>query len=151
MAFPVMSHLSFSKLLILANALFWILFAIFFVATTYPHRPHRQKFEEVVPEYIFFGRALPQLDTGTGVGLPPSLINFAFAIQRPSVLAARPFYQPFNSRGITVDRVYAGISVGGYYLLLVCLLSFMQWYVVGALLDIARKRFARKPTPAAER
>jgi hypothetical protein len=125
------SRLSFARLVILANGIYWMVFAVLFVTGSYPSRPHRPAFEEVTPSYIFFGRALRQIDTGTGVGLPPLLIKLTYAIQRPSVLAARPFYWYFDSRGITVDHLYGGISVGGYYLLLVCLLSFVQWYLVG--------------------
>jgi hypothetical protein len=36
--------------------------------------------------------------------------------------------------------LYGGIDVGGYYLILVCLLSFAQWYLIGLLLDCLRRR-----------
>jgi hypothetical protein len=124
-------RLSFGKLLILANGIFWMAFAILFVSGAYLYRPHPRAFEEATPSYIFFGNALRQIETGTGVSLPPLLVTSTFAIQKPSVLAARPFYWYFDALGITVDHLYGGISVGGYYLLLVCLLSFVQWYLVG--------------------
>jgi hypothetical protein len=70
-----------------------------------------------------------------------------FAIQAPSVLAARPFFWFFNDRGITVDHSYAGISVGGYHLILVFGLSFLQWYLVGRFFDWAKRGLSR---PAAQ-
>ena len=138
------SRLRFTRLLIIANAVFWLAFGTLFVAKSYPYKPHKLVFEEVTPSYIFFGRALRQIDTGTGVGLPPLLIKLTYAIQKPSVLAARPFFWYFNSRGITVDRQYRGVSVGGYYLLLVCLLSFLQWYLVGFFIDYLTRRLTGK-------
>ncbi len=52
-----------------------------------------------------------------------------------SFYAAKPFFGYFNSRNVTGDHLYAGISVEAYYLLLVCLLSFGQWYLTGWLID----------------
>lgn len=125
------SHLSIARLVMLMNGIYWMVFAFLFVATSRPYKPHQPAFEEVTPIHIFFGRALRQIDTGTGIGLPPLLIKLTYAIQSPSVLASRPFYWYFDSHGITVDQQYWGVSVGGYYLLLVCILSFLQWYLVG--------------------
>jgi hypothetical protein len=140
------SRVRFTKLLGVANVAFWLAFGALFVAKSYPYKPHKPVFEEVTPSYIFFGRALRQIDTGTGVGLPPPLINLTFAIQRLSVLAARPFYWYFDSRGVTVDHLYGGISVGGYYLSLVCVVSFLQWSLVGLLIDYLARRRNGKPT-----
>ena len=63
-------------------------------------------------------------------------------IQRPSFIAAAPYFWYFNSHSITVDHLYWGISVGGYYLLLVCLLSFLQWYLVGLVIDLIRRHLS---------
>ena len=128
-----LAHLSLAKLLMAANGVFWLVFAGIFVMGSYAYKAHRLSFEEATPSYIFWGRALREIDSGTGASLPPTLIKVTYAIQKPSALAARPFYWPFNRRGLTVDEQYWGISVGGYYLLLVCLLSFLQWFLVGWL------------------
>ena len=79
--------------------------------------------------------ALREIDSGTGVALPPALMKVTYAIQRPSVFVARLFYLYTNSRGLVVDNLFFGISVGGYHLILVCLLSFSQWFIVGLLYD----------------
>jgi hypothetical protein len=59
-----------------------------------------------------------------------------------SFVVAKPHFWYFNTQGITLDHLYRGVSVGGYYLILVCLLSFFQWYLVGLSIDY----FARRPT-----
>jgi len=140
------SKFTFARLLVLANAVFWLIFAVFFTVLSQPYKPHPLEFEEITLSYHFFGRALPEIDSGTGVALPPPLIKAGYAIQRPSFLAARPFYWYFNSRGTVVDHLYARISVGGYYLIVVCFLSFVQWHLVGRLIDFLRLRLTRKPS-----
>ena len=68
-------------------------------------------------------------------------MNVTRAIQKPSFIAVQPFFWYFDSHKITVDREYLGISVGGYYLILVCLVSFLQWYLVGLFMDYIRSRW----------
>jgi hypothetical protein len=120
-------HFSFASLLIGANSIFWIVFGVLFIAESYPYKPHKPVFEERSPEFIYFGRALPILEYEQ---VRP-LMKTTLAAQKVSFYVARPFFWYFNSRGITADQQYWGISVGGYHLLLVCLLSFVQWYLVG--------------------
>jgi hypothetical protein len=62
------------------------------------------------------------------------------AIQKVSFVVAKPYYWYFHSHEITVDRLYGHVSVGGYYLVVVCILSFVQWYLLGFLLDHLRGR-----------
>ena len=133
------------RLTLLANLVFWIVFWMLFFAQSEPYKPHRPRFEEVFPYYIFFGRGLHMIDPGTGAGLPPALIEVAHAVQKLSFLAARPYYWYFDRRGIVVNELYGGISVGGYFLLLVMLLSFLQWYAVGLVIDwlLAKRRRAQ--------
>jgi hypothetical protein len=138
------SKFRFAWLLILINALFWLTFAVLFATHTVAYSPHQLKFEEVTPSYIFFGRALQMIDSGTGVGIPPLLIEISYTIQKPSSVAARTFFRYFHDRGITVEHTYGGISIGGYYLLLVCLFSFLQWYLVGFLIDYLSRRLTEK-------
>jgi hypothetical protein len=123
-----------------ANSLFWLIFVVLFQLQSYPYEPHKLSFEEATPSYIFFGRALREVDTGTGGSLPPPLIKVTSTIQKPSFIAAIPYYWYFNSHEITVDRLYWHISVGGYYLVVACILSFVQWYLLGFLLDRLKGR-----------
>jgi hypothetical protein len=128
-------HLRLSWLLPLLNLVFWLVFTVVFVMQSFPYRPHKPAFEEISYSYIFFGRALREIDSGTGVALPPTLMKVTYAIQKPSVVAARPFYLYTNSRGFVVDSMFFGVSVGGYHLLVVCLLSFAQWFLAGLVFD----------------
>jgi hypothetical protein len=137
----LLSRFSVVFLLLIANGLFWIVFAALFIAKSYPYTLHRPTFEEITADYIFFGRALKLIDTGTGIGLPPLFVKVTYAVQWPSAYTARPFFWYFNRHGISVDHQYWGTSLGGYYLLLICLLSFLQSYLVGLLVDYVRKHF----------
>jgi len=141
-------HLKLSRLLPLLNLVFWLVFIVVFVIQSFPYRPHKPVFEEISYSYIFFGRALREIDSGTGVALPPTLMKVTYAIQRPSVVAARPLYLYTNSRGYVVDDLFFGVSVGGYHLLVVFLLSFSQWFLVGLVLDgCLRAMRQRRSTP----
>lgn len=131
MKFRMISGLSVAALAVLGNALFWLVFSILFAVGSYPYQPHRPRFEEISAAYIFFGRTLKLLDTGTRVGLSPLFLRVTYFVQWPSAYSARPFFWYFNRHNISVDQQYFGISVGGYFLLLVCLLSFLQWYLMG--------------------
>jgi len=141
---PRLLHsLTFAKAFLLANGILWIMFFILFAFKGHPYKPHRPSFEEELPGYSYFGRALPIENEYMG----PFLRTSRF-VQGPSFYAGRPYFWYFNSHGITVDRLYGGVSVGGYYLLVVCLLSFLQWYLVGLLIDYVRKRINTRPTRA---
>jgi len=128
-------HFKLSRLLPLLNLVFWLVFSVIFVLQSFPYIPHKKAFEEISYSYIFFGRALREIDSGTGVALPPTLMKATYAVQRPSVIAARLLYLYTNSRGLVVDNLFFGISVGGYHLVAVCFLSFAQWFLVGVLFD----------------
>jgi len=63
------------------------------------------------------------------------------AIQKPSFVAARPYYWYFQQPRNLLSTACTGTSpVGGYYLLVVCILSFVQWYLLGFLLDLLKAR-----------
>jgi hypothetical protein len=126
--------LRFRRLLVLANGVFWIVFAINFAVKSHVYRPHPLVFEEVTPPYIILWRGFPFRQY-----MSP-LMRITRAVQWPSFRAAMPFYLPFTRSGVTADRVYCGTSIPGYYLVLVCLLSFLQWYLLGFLIDHGRKR-----------
>jgi hypothetical protein len=125
----------------LANVVFWLFCGIFFVVKSKPYSPHKPIFEERAPDVIYFGRAFSYLENEK----PILLVRTAQFVQSPSFYAASPLNWFFSGRGITVDREYWGISVGGYYLILVCLLSFLQWYLVGLLIDFIQKRRGGNP------
>jgi len=127
-----------SIILVLANGSFWLGFAIFFLVNSQPYQPHRLVFEEDSPNLIYFGRSLSYL---VNEQMRPT-IRVVRVVQWPSFYAASPLNFYFSRRGIVVDRTYWGVSVGGYYLIAVCLLSFLQWYLVGLLVDYFRRRLS---------
>jgi hypothetical protein len=137
-----LSSLRFARLFTLANALFWLIFAILFVAKSYPYRPHEKVFEELGPDYIYFGRALSALENEH----IRVLERTTQLVQAPSFYAARPYLWYCKSRGIVVDRLYWGISAGGYHLILAFVLSFFQWYLIGLFVDWIKHRLAGKPS-----
>lgn len=121
-----------TRILIIGNTLLWMVFAANFIAKSYPYKPHRFEFEEVAPPYIIWGHAFP-----FGEYMSP-LMRITRTLQAPSFYAAIPLNLYFSRRGITDDRLYGGISTGAYYLLSGCLLSFVQWWLVGLLIDYSR-------------
>jgi hypothetical protein len=124
----------FARLLLLANGLFWLVFAVNFVANSFAYKPHVKIFEEVSPPYIFGSRAFPFEQY-----MSP-MMRATRIVQWPSFYAATPLNLYFSHRGIVVDQLFWGVSVGGYYLLLVFLLSFLQWYLTGLLIDFLSRR-----------
>jgi hypothetical protein len=74
----VLGRFNLPGLLFLANCTFWLAFGIAFAGVSRPYKPHSLAFEEITPRYIFFGRALPETETGTGVGVPPAMIKTTY-------------------------------------------------------------------------
>jgi hypothetical protein len=139
------SALSLGKLLALTNLVFWLLFAAFYLIESNPYKIHDKVFEEIFPAYIYFGRALPVLEERYG-----ALMKATTLIQWPSFYAALPVNFAFSRRGIVVDQQYGAISAGGYYLLAVCMLSFVQWYLVGWIVQgVGHRWVGRQAHPQA--
>ena len=134
---PPASH-PFARILLIANGAFWLVFALTFVARSHAYAPHIKVFEEESPPYIFWSRAFP-FEQYTS-----PLLRTTRLVQWPSFYAATPLNLYFSHRGIVVDQLYWGVSAGGYYLILACLLSFLQWYLVGLFIDYLRRRNFRR-------
>ena len=133
----------FAKALVLANAVFWITFVVYFVSQSYPYQPHQKLFEEQSPPYIFWGHAFPFDKYMT------PFMRATRLIEAPSFYAATPLFWYFDSRHVVADNLYAGVDVGACYLILVCLLSFGQWYLIGLLMDyVVREHFKIGHGPA---
>lgn len=131
-----------TRLLVLANGILWLVFATNFVLKSYPYTPHAKTFEEQSPPYVFWGRAFPFEQY-----MSP-LMRLTRFVAWPSFFAATPYFRYFDSRGINGDQLYGGISVTGYYLLIVCIFSFIQWYLIGLLADHLRRRLLADRGPA---
>ena len=131
------AYLRATTVLILANGVLWLVFVIHFVVVSQPYAPHEPQFEEFAPAYIFWGRAYPFEQY---CGSWP--MRATRLLERPSFYAAIPVNYFFSRRGITVDHLYGGVSAGGYYLIAVFLTSFLQWYLVGLIVDHLRRRLS---------
>jgi hypothetical protein len=123
----------FATLQVLANALIWLIFAVNFASESHPYEPHTKLFEEPSPPYIIWSRAFPFEKYMT------PLMRTTRLLQWPSFYAAAPFNFYVSRHGIVVDDLFWGTSAGGYYLILVCALSFFQWYLIGLLANFIKR------------
>jgi hypothetical protein len=124
----------FTRLFLFSNGLFWLIFGVFFILKSQPYEPHVKLFEEESPPYIFWSHAFPFREY-----MNP-FMRFTRFLQWPSFYGASPLNFYFSRRGTVVDHLYGGVSIGGYYLVIVCVLSFIQWYLIGFCIDRYRKR-----------
>lgn len=111
-------------LLLSANLILWIFFWVDFSRRLVPYKEHPPAFEEVLPVFVFGGKALPNEQMGA------PLLRLMERVQMPSFLAVRPVVYTLNHKPSTWDKTFLGISPWGYLLIAVMFLSFLQWYLV---------------------
>lgn len=76
-------------------------------------------------------------------------MNVMLWVEFPSFSLAVIFERVFLGRGVATD-FYAGISTGGYKLLLTMVLSLLQWYLIGKgiqKLALTRRNRDGRPRP----
>jgi len=132
----------FVKLLLIANLCLWIYFWVGFAYTSQPYDPRPWGHPPVEP-YSFGGHA---------VGLTISIFSYTFMkvtywAEIPSFAFVSVLMRVFLGR-LPSDQLVAGISVGGYRLLAVMMVSFFQWYVVGWMIQKLWDRWPNHPTAA---
>lgn len=115
----------FAKTVLIANLCFWVYFWVAFFLAAQPYDPRPWGHVPVDP-YSFGGHAIGL----TRSSLTYPFMQAAFWIEFPSFLIATLGQHAFFSN-VSGDRFFAGISVGGYKLLVVLVLSFLQWYFIG--------------------
>jgi hypothetical protein len=86
----------FAKLLVLANALFWLVFAVSFILESDPYERHTKLFEEPSSPYIIWSRSFPFESYMT------PLMRTTRLMQWPSFFAAAPLNFYVSRRGIVV-------------------------------------------------
>jgi len=115
------------KLLLVANLLFWIYFGIAFARASYPYR--REVWNYTAPTapagYTFFGHTVGVRESA----FQHPFFRGMFYAEFPSFALAR-LGQNLLFPHVTGDQLFAGISEGGWRLLVVVLLSFVQWYFI---------------------
>jgi hypothetical protein len=124
-------------IILAANLLFWVYFWVDFATRVVPYEPRQPKFEEVLPTFVFYGKALP-----TDQERRLSSLRLAKVIHAPSFWAAQPYVWITVKRGMLWDKVYWGVSPGGYFLLIAMGVSFVQWFLVGLVV----RRLLRGPS-----
>jgi hypothetical protein len=128
-----------SKAMVMANLCLWVYFWLAFAHASQPYDPRPLGHPPVDP-YSFRGHA---------IGLAKSSLTYPFMkavfwIEFPSLFFVTLLRNSLLPN-ISSDRFFAGISVGGYMLLVTMLLSFGQWYFIGWLFEkILGKWFGHK-------
>lgn len=130
------------KVLLIANLFLWIYFWVGFAHTSQPYDPRPWGHPPVEP-YSFGGHA---------VGLTISIFSYTFMkvtywAEIPSFAFVSVLMRIFFGR-LTSDRLIAGISVAGYKLLAVMVVSFVQWYLVGWAIQRIFDRRSSEPDPS---
>ena len=118
--------------LMVVNGIFWALFGIDFAFRMVPHQRQDPGFDDAVPEYIWFGRAIPYYDDVKSVPYQTMkrIQQPAYAIVQGASRVAVKFGFPYRWG----DETIFGISLGGYQILATMFLSFAQWYFIGRLI-----------------
>ena len=114
-------------LVVTANVILWTTLWIDVAVRLVPYKPHAAAFEEQLPVVVFGGRALPidQMHT--------TPVRIVESVQTLSFLAVRPLVHLMNRNPAIWDRIFWGMSAWSYLLILVMLLSFLQWYLVAQI------------------
>jgi hypothetical protein len=136
---------SLAKAILIANACFWLYFWVAFAHSSQPYDP-RPWGHGPVDLYSFWGYA---------IGLTRSsflypFMQIAYWVQFPSFLVATLIQNTVFAR-VSADQFLAGISVGGYKLLAIMVLSFFQWYLVACVVQNLWRRWFRDPTAVSGR
>jgi hypothetical protein len=115
----------FTKGLLVANLCLWIYFWIAFAQTSYPFRPNPLG-HPAGTGYTFWGHSIAVVESAFGY----SYFEVMFYAEFPSFVLATLMVWVFSPHQL-INGFFAGISGGGWLLLAVMLLSFLQWYFIG--------------------
>lgn len=129
-----------SFFLLLANLLLWVFFAVDFASRLVPYEEHSPSFEETIPVFVFWGKALPveQMHTAS--------FRMMERVQMPAFLVVRPIVCILNQQPSVWGKTFGGLSPWSYLLVLVLLLSFLQWYLVGWTIQKLWHRWSSRPS-----
>lgn len=108
-----------------ANLGLWVYFWIAFAQASEPYNPHHW-IHFPVDLYSFWGHAIGQTQSSS---LHP-FMNLMFWAEFPSLALVTLIQRVFFSK-VSAEEILLGISTGGYKLLAIMVLSFLQWYLIG--------------------
>jgi hypothetical protein len=128
-----------TKVLLVANLCFWIYFWIAFAQASYPFRPDPLG-HPAGTGYTFWGHSIAVAESG----LVHPFFRIMFYAEFPSFALPTLAVRVFSPHQL-INGFFAGISGGGWLLLAVMLLSFLQWYSVGWVGHKLWQRWSKNP------
>lgn len=127
---------------LIANFCFWVYFWFAFAQAAQPYDP-RPWGHLPVDLYSFWGHAIGL----TRSSLMYPFMHMAYWIEFPSFLLVSLIQNTLFAH-VSADRFLAGISVGGYKLLAIMAVSFMQWYLIACGIRGLWHKWFSRPTAA---
>ncbi len=135
----------FVKLLLIVNLCVWIYFGIAFAQASYPYRPDPLG-HPAGTGYTFWGHSIAVVESG----LVYPFFRVVFYADFPSFALAVLTARVFDHR-LTGQWFFLRISEGGWILIGAMLLSFLQWYFIGWVVEKLWQRRSTHPTAAVSR
>lgn len=133
------------KIVLVANLFFWIYFGIAFTHASYPFS--RDVWNYTAPTapagYTFFGHSIGVQESA----FQHRFFRTMFYVEFPSFASAR-IGQALLFPQVTGDRIFAGISEGGWRVSATAVLSFFQWYLVVWVGQSLWRRWSSRSTTA---
>lgn len=114
-----------ARVLLIANLCLWVYFWIAFAQASYPFRADPLG-HPAGTGYTFWGHSIGVVESG----LTYPFFRIMFYAEFPSFALATLTVRVFSPHQL-INGFFAGISGGGWLLLAVMLLSFLQWYLLG--------------------
>jgi hypothetical protein len=130
------------KVLLVVNLCLWIYFWIAFAQASYPFRPDPLG-HPAGTGYTFWGHSIAVVESG----LVYPFFRVMFYVEFPSFALATLVVRMFSPHQL-INGFFVGISGGGWLLLAVMLLSFLQWYFIGWIAQRLWDRWSSHPTAA---
>lgn len=132
----------FVKVLLIANLCLWVYFWTAFAHASYPFRADPLG-HPAGTGYTFWGHSIAVVESG----LVYPFFRVIFYVEFPSFALATLVAQAFSPH-LLLYGFFAGISKGGWLLLAVMTLSFLQWYFVGWVAHTLWHTWSNRPTAA---
>jgi hypothetical protein len=130
------------KVLLVVNLCLWVYFWIAFAQASYPFRPDPLG-HPAGTGYTFWGHSIAVVESG----FVYPFFKVMFYAEFPSFALATLVVRIFSPHQL-INGFFAGVSGGGWLLLAVMLLSFLQWYFIGWIAQKLWHRWSSHPTAA---
>lgn len=131
-----------AKVLLVLNLCLWIYFWVSFAHASHSYDANRLG-HPTGTGYTIWKHSIGLNESG----LVYPFFRITFYVEFPSLVLAVLAARAFDPRQIS-PSFFLGISEGGWILILAMSLSFLQWYVVGWVLEKIWRRCVNHPTAA---